>query len=136
MNTTRGERNCNPGNIERGTIIWDGMAQTQGDSRFVTFKTPEFGIRALAKILLHYFRKDGLNTVQAIITKWAPPVENDDTAYINHVCRICTVEPDTTLNVENPDTLEMIVRGIILHENGRCIYDDATIVSAIQSALI
>src|ERR1019366_8503153 len=86
MEQTRGERNCNPGNLDKVGTLWQGMAQDQStDSRFVVFLDPLWGIRALAKVLLTYYRKDGLTTVRAIIDKWAPPVENNDIAYMNDV---------------------------------------------------
>ena len=140
MTQTRGEKNNNPGNVERTATVWQGMAQQQTDPRFIVFTNPHFGIRALARILSNYYREDGLNTVAGIIARWAPPKkdnvqENDTVAYINHVCAVCGVGEDAILKVDDPDCLEMLARAIILHENGRCIYDDATIVGAVDSAL-
>lgn len=133
---TRGERNFNPGNIDRNATKWQGMAADQsGDSRFVVFVDPVFGIRALARVVLSYYRKNHLNTVRDIIDRWAPPVENDTGAYVNAVCKDCGVQPDDPINPEDPDTLEQLARGIIQHENGRVVYDDATIVKGIEMAL-
>ena len=135
MAQTRGEKNCNPGNIERNATLWQGMAADQSaDSRFIVFINPGWGIRALAKILLTY-NKQGLNTVRKIIDKWAPPVENDTGAYVNHVAEMVGVDEDTVIQVRDPETLELLTKGIIAHENGRIIYDDALIVSAIDMAL-
>jgi hypothetical protein len=79
----RGIRNNNPGNIDRNTTKWQGMADDQSsDPRFVVFKTPQAGIRALAKILLTYQNHDGLKTVRGIIGRWAPAVENNTSAYV------------------------------------------------------
>jgi hypothetical protein len=133
---TRGESNKNPGNIERNYVKWQGMSSDQSaDVRFVVFNTPHDGIRALAKLLLTYFNKYRHNTVQAIISRWAPQVENNTNAYVNHVSKALGVEPDSKIVLTNPDTLERIVTAIIVHENGRCLYDDATIVKAVDSAL-
>ena len=136
MIETRGERNNNPGNIDRSQIMWQGMSPDQSsDSRFIVFTDPIFGIRALAKVLLSYFRKYGLNTVHGIIDRWAPPSENNTGAYVNHVATVLGVGIDAPINVEDEQTLEVLVRAIIEHENGRCVYDDATIISGIDSAL-
>ena len=133
---TRGERNFNPGNIERNATRWQGMAPDQsGDDRFVVFVSPEFGIRAIAKILLNYYRDYSLNTVRKIIGRWAPSNENDTDSYINAVCRQCTVSPDDIINPSNDACLEMLVRSIIHHENGEVIYDDATIIRGVEMAL-
>ena len=136
MSETRGERNRNPGNLDRTTIKWQGMSPDQsGDSRFVVFNTPEDGIRALAKVLLSYYRKHGLNTVRGIIDRWAPPVENDTGAYVAHVAKQLSVAPDAVIDPPKPEVLEVLTIAIITHENGRCIYDDATIVRAVDNAL-
>ena len=133
---TRGEFNNNPGNIDRTAIVWNGMTADQsGDPRFVVFNTPEDGIRALAKVLLSYYRKHGLNTVRQIVNRWAPPNENDSGAYVNHVAGTLGVGPDAVIDVTDPDVLERLVKAIIAHENGRVIYDDAVIVAAIDRAL-
>lgn len=132
---TRGERNNNPGNIDRTTQKWAGMSEPQTDIRFVCFNTSEDGIRALAKVLLTYYRKHNLRSVRNIIDRWAPPKENDTESYATHVATILGVEPDAVINVEDPATLEVLVRAIIRHENGRCIYDDTTILAAIHRAL-
>ena len=136
MIETRGEKNFNPGNIDRNNTLWQGMAADQsGDSRFVVFTEPFYGIRALAKVLLSYYRKYGLNTVHKIIDRWAPPSENNTGAYVNHVAQVLGVGIDAKINVEDAQTLEVLVRAIIEHENGHCIYDDATIIKAVDAAL-
>ena len=136
MIQTRGERNCNPGLIDRnGGTLWQGMAEVQTDSRFVTFTDPVFGIRALAKVLLSYYRKHHLYTVHAIIDRWAPPSENNTGAYINHVASELGVGIDAPVDLEDPGMLEALVKAIIEHENGHCAYGDDTIRKGIDSAL-
>lgn len=138
---TRGERNNNPGNIERNATKWQGMAKDQsGDSRFVIFTDPVYGIRALAKCLMTYSKKfDGtahdIDTVGEVISRWAPSTENNTKAYVNAVAKALNVSPDDPIDMEDPITLEGLVRAIIKHENGRCVYDDATIVDAIDRAV-
>lgn len=131
----RGERNNNPGNIRlNSNIVWQG--QTRGnDPSFVSFTSPLYGIRALAKILLNYQKKDGLTTVQDMINRWAPPVENDTGAYVNAVAKHMDVAPTDQIDVTDPVVLDGMVTAIIFHENGECIYDDATISQAITEAL-
>ena len=131
---TRGERNNNPGNIEKGSA-WQGLAETQTDSRFAQFVSPEYGIRALAKVLLTYYRNYQLNTVRAIISRWAPTNENDTNSYINTVSRSMGVGPDQRLWLENENTLLKLASAIIHHENGRDIYTTDTILAGVQMAL-
>ena len=119
QNETRGFRNNNPGNI-RHSEKWLGLAEKQTDPDFCQFVSVEYGIRAIFKILETYRDKYGLKTVREIITKWAPPSENDTEAYIKGVCdyirnRHVTVFPDDEIEGWY---LYSVVAGIIHHENG------------------
>lgn len=127
---TRGLRNNNPGNIRRGAN-WQGMAATQTDSAFIQFLTPEYGIRAIAKLMQTY-QKLGLQTIRQIINRWAPPTENNTDAYIAAVSRDMGIGPDTVLLYAA--SLPRLITAIIRHENGVQPYDAATIVKGIQLA--
>lgn len=112
-----GLRNNNPGNLRPSAPPWQGEADENGG--FVVFDTMANGVRALAKNLLAYFDSHGLNTIRGIISRWAPPSDNNDTeAYIKSVCEACDVGPDAKLNLHDPDTLYWLVVGIGEHENG------------------
>ncbi len=114
-NMTRGLRNNNPGNIRKNSTQWQGLAPTQTDSDFFQFVSPEYGIRALMVTLNTYMTKYSLNTVRGIISRWAPPSENDTDAYIAAVSNDTGVGADETLSVADiPD----IAQAIIKHENG------------------
>ena len=128
---TRGERNNNPGNIDRNTIKWVGMSGIQADSRFCSFTTPAYGIRAIGKLVTNYYRMYKLNTIAKIINRWAPVVENNTDAYIKAVCLACNLNKDDLISILTPALLMLIVKAIITHENGRCIYTDADITTAL-----
>ena len=85
---SRGIRNCNPLNIRRvaGTA-WKGQRAEQTDREFVQFESMEWGIRAAFCLLRTYERKYHLNCIADIITRWAPPSENQTGQYISNVCR-------------------------------------------------
>ena len=136
MTTPRGIRNNNPGNIDRNATHWQGMSSDQsGDPRFVVFDSPLYGIRALAKVLLTYYRTYQLQTPMTIINRWAPPTENDTMAYAQQIAKALGVARGERINLEQPDTLEIVVAAIIQHENGRQPYDAALIVQAVELAL-
>ena len=122
--TVRGIRNNNAGNIRAKSIIWDGQTGID-DKGFAIFKSPEWGIRALGKLLLNYERLHGLNTVQSIISRYAPPVENVTSSYINSVSKKLGLDPHTTFVVS--DYLPILVDAIIYHENGMNPYSDELI---------
>ena len=92
-NTPRGIRNNNPLNIRHSPSRWQGMAVEQTDPSFVQFRSMAYGYRAACKLLQSYwqrFRKEGKPfTVRTIISRWAPPEDNNDTeSYIRSVLLI------------------------------------------------
>lgn len=111
----RGIRNHNPGNIRRvaGTT-WAGQSQTQTDPAFVQFIAPEYGIRAMARVLKNYFAR-GVDTVSTVIATWAPSTENNTGAYISAVVRDTGLQPNARLSTAD---LPKLIAAIIKHENG------------------
>lgn len=131
--TTRGLRNCNPMNLRHSVDKWQGAADVQADTEFVTFKSPEFGIRAGAKVLMSY-QKRGLDTVGEIISTFAPSTENDTNAYVQAVCNDCGVDSNDVLDMDNCETMTKLVKAIIKHENGVQPYSDAVILDGLRLA--
>ena len=70
-------------NIRTGAK-WKGM--TGATKGFVEFETREHGIRAWIVLMHNYRVKHRCATVRAIITRYAPPCENQTQAYIKY-CR-------------------------------------------------
>ena len=63
---------------------WKGQQGEQ--SGFCVFDTPENGLRA-AMVILKTYRKKGVITIGDIISRWAPPTENNTQSYIDFVCK-------------------------------------------------
>ncbi|NCO47143.1 MAG: structural protein P5, partial [Vibrio sp.] len=119
---TRGIRNNNPANIEDNDTPWRG--RMGNDGRFIIFDSPVNGIRALARILNTYKAKHGLNTIEGIINRFAPPVENDTNSYIAHAEKVVGVPRNMPLS---PDKYPSLIKVIIKHENGVQPYSDEVI---------
>lgn len=140
----RGIRNNNPGNIRWGDN-WQGMVEQskRTDKSFIQFENPVYGIRALAKVLTNYTKrkgmpnvgKDGIDTVREIITRWAPPNENDTEAYVRAVAKALGVQPNDPINVFDKTIMSGLVKAIIRHENGQLPYTDDVINRAISLVL-
>ncbi|EKF6769670.1 TPA: structural protein [Pseudomonas aeruginosa] len=115
----RGIRNFNPGNIRhaKGTR-WQGMSANQNDSAFVQFTGPQWGIRAIARTLITYQDKHALRTIRQIISRWAPPSENNTESYIRQVAARVGVAPDARIDVYDYRTMRTLVEAIVRHENG------------------
>lgn len=114
----RGLRNNNPLNIERTTDKWQGMADEQPDPRFVTFRSTAWGYRAALVILRNYRKRYGLTTLRELITRWAPPGENNTRAYLDTVARRSKLRPDLPVDLHNPDTVVRLLEAMAYVENG------------------
>jgi hypothetical protein len=67
---------------------------------------------------LQSYGKQGVNTLAGVISKWAPPNENNTQAYIQDVSQRLGVKPDQPIDLSNPAVRQAISTGIMLHENG------------------
>lgn len=131
---TRGIRNNNPGNIRKSKDPWQGLAERQTDAAFFVFKSPMYGIRALARVLITYQDKKKLRTIKDIIRRWAPQTENDTNAYIISVADATGFAQDQLLDMHRFDHLKPLVEAIIRHENGQQSYTDTEITKALVLA--
>lgn len=126
QNAPRGIRNNNPGNIIQSKVQFGGEVPGK-DSKFRTFESPEAGIKAMGTLIDRYKR----DTVEGIVSKWAPPNENNTQAYIKKVAQNLGVSPTQKLNLENPMVKAALVYEIIRHENGNVPYDPKTILASL-----
>lgn len=129
--TSRGIRNNNPGNIRKGEK-WQGLAENQTDSSFLIFKSPEWGIRALCRILRNYQKKYGLRDIRSIINRYAPPAENDTNSYIYSVCLALGIKDYTPVNLSDHNVMLKLLKAIIRHENGEQPYSDEILLKGIE----
>jgi len=121
MAIPRGIRNNNPLNIRRSKDQWKGMAEAQTDGAFVQFKTLEYGWRAAFYLLTRtYYHKYRLYTIRAIISKWAPPCENNSKAYVENVSRLTGIDPDEPIGIPSERSARWIALGMAMaiQENG------------------
>lgn len=109
-----GLRNNNPGNLRTGET-WQGAVGSSGG--FVTFKDMNYGIRAAATVLVNNISSQGNDTIRKLITKYAPPSENDTDAYISAVVFSTGIGADEKLTTD-ADELENLLHAIFTHENG------------------
>ena len=91
----RGLRNNNPLNIRHSADQWQGARAEQTDKSFVQFESMAYGYRAAWKVLESYWKHfHGVGqpyTATTIITRWAPPEENDTRAYIGSVLMLTSL---------------------------------------------
>lgn len=90
--TPRGIRNNNPLAIRKGNN-WLGERHPQSDPAFEEFESIEYGLRAAFILLRNYITGGGTgrvhhDTIDKIIRRWAPEVENATERYIDYVSHI------------------------------------------------
>ena len=91
---TRAQRNCNPLNIRRvAATTWRGQCSRQTDPAFVQFRSNDWGFRAAGCILRTYARRYRAVCVHDIVSRWAPPAENNTDRYIQAVCLLSGFTP-------------------------------------------
>jgi hypothetical protein len=140
---SRGYRNMNPGNIDHiPANKWQGLADPPiepppaggGRPRFARFISHEYGIRALAVLLITYQDRHGLRTIRGIVNRWAPGSENDTDAYVRQVVDHTGFPDDETLDLQTYPHLRPLVEAIIRHELGGNPYDATTIDAGLRLA--
>jgi hypothetical protein len=108
-NNNPGDLKCCDGNN------WVGLVGNNGS--FDTFSDTVYGLRAMAVDLTTKIQRDGLNTIQAIITDYAPPSENNTAAYIAAVVTSTGFSATQTLTADAA-TLAALIRAIVNQEIG------------------
>ena len=125
-----GIRTHNPLNIEIGEP-WIGRAQRKLDSRFETFKSPVWGIRAGAMLLRNYQlglagpTKTSQRTLRQVISTFAPPSENALDSYTAFVANDTGIDPDTEIDLVNdPNMLREVLKAMTKFETNQTFSDE------------
>ena len=105
----RGLRNNNPGNIRQNSIRYSGEVQPSKDAAFKQFQSMAYGYRAMFVVLHTYARKYGIDTIERMISRYAPANENHTQAYIDAVSAESGVSATSHLTSTNADVMIPIV---------------------------
>ena len=82
-------------NIRAGSAKWIGMTGTR--KGFVEFDNREHAIRAWLVLMRTYRHRYGCNTIRKIVSRFAPPNENNTEDYIAYCCRVTGLTADEEL---------------------------------------
>lgn len=122
MALPRGIRNNNPLNIRKGNN-WKGERPNQTDKEFEEFESMQMGLRAAFILLRNYMngyngRRKQCDTIEKIVSRWAPEVENATRAYIRYVSDKTGIHERQILYFNNKDQMCRIVQAMAYVENG------------------
>lgn len=128
----RGVRNHNPLNIRKGDK-WQGLDNNGTDTEFCTFINDAYGFRAAFRILKNYMRATPRHdTIRKIITRWAPPADNNDTeAYISTVSKLTGISPDSKIQFSEVGRMIDLVKAMAKVETGHD-YNERVILTGYQ----
>jgi hypothetical protein len=134
----RGIRNNNPGNIKRSVTEWEGLADPgemtefqRRETVFCVFRTSIWGLRAMALNLWNYQRKLNLLSVDAMISRWAPPSDNNRTDnYIDFVSQRVNVGKTQPIDFANSNYAVPMIAAMVQMENGIQPYSTEQIIQA------
>ncbi len=123
---SRGLKNCNPGNIRISGVKYLGEVLPSKDKAFKQFQSIAWGYRAMF-VLLYTYSKRGDKTLRQMITRYAPPIENDTNNYLNFVALRSGTSFDTPLDTLSEEQMIPIIASMSHIENGTpAILDDVT----------
>ncbi|UAN57991.1 lytic transglycosylase [Serratia sp. JSRIV004] len=137
----RGIRNNNPGNLnfvgQSGATL-----ETHATPRFARFESAFEGFTALGKQIKAYYTGTSkaagyqkLQSVEDIISRFAPPKENNTQKYIDKLSKMMGVGRGETLNIHDPQVLAMLMNGITQIENGKNPYAPEMVLKAAQATV-
>ena len=113
----RGIRNNNPLNIRRG-CNWLGLSKHQNDPSFCQFDSMTYGLRAGLIIIRTYMQRYSLNTIHGIVSRWAPPSENDTDAYVKSVASMMKIHALQTFDFGDRGRIVALVSAMCKVETG------------------
>ena len=122
MMEPRGIRNCNPLNIRTGSRSrkpWKGEIRPSLDPEFCQFSDMAHGYRAAMLLLRDYRTLYGLRTPRELISRWAPPSENDTRGYLGAVCKLTGLDPDEPIDLSRREVMTSLVAAMSQVENRR-----------------
>lgn len=116
---SRGIRNCNPGNIRQSQARFVGEVLPSRDSSFKEFQSMAYGYRAMFVLLDTYSRRYNLCTIRSMISRWAPPIENNTESYIRYVAEHSGIGADSKLDSRSQRDMIPVVMAMSEVENGQ-----------------
>jgi len=92
-----------------------GGMRGPGGKGFLQFSSPEAGLKAAYENLRYYEDKEGRKTIDSIIGRWAPPNENNTSAYQAHVKEWSGLG-DKNVSMRNADDAARVLSSITRQE--------------------
>lgn len=103
---------------------------------FRRYATPEAGVSDAVQNLKRYANQAGGSiSLEAAITKWAPPSENNTAAYIADMARKTGLKPGDAIPLNDPAAMVVFMKAMTSHEKGRVAFGDDVFQRGVNAAL-
>lgn len=120
---------ANPGNIfhidkdgdgKPDPVDWIGAAKDQPHREIVAFSSPDWGLRAMVRLLGNYQKRHGINTIAGIINRYAPAGDkrNHTPEYIAFVASMTGIHPKLPLDLTESATMMRLCPAMVRFEQG------------------
>ena len=113
MAEQRGIRNNNWLNVKYNeNNQW--LGQFGQDGEFIQFQTPLHGLRAADRILENYGVTHGIDSIEGVINRFAPPSDNNPTeVYVNKVSQLTGFGSQAPIDLGDPDVRESLISAMV-----------------------
>ncbi len=129
----RSVRNHNPGNIKSvPENLWDGEIGIDAGG-FCLFKRLENGCRAQILLLIKYYAKHQLHTIEAIVRRWNGERQSD-LFYVEYVSKMLGID-DVAVLTRYGQLVELAI-AMAQYEAGNRFYPDSYLYQLYRKALI
>lgn len=103
-------RNNNPGNIRKSSVMYEYGAIAYNPQNFAIYPDYATGKKAIKSLLKE---KNGPLTITKLMSKYAPPEDNNDpVAYAKHITELTGIESSRTVNSLNDTELNALCDAI------------------------
>lgn len=126
-----GLRQFNPGNIRPGAGF---LGETGAGGGYAQFESPEYGLRALSRLLGTYGQKRGVNTLRGLVSRYAPKSDNPESFenYIKYMSDKLGVDPDEEIDLAGRRA--ELIPAIVGFEQGQQPFSEDQISRAITAS--
>lgn len=95
-----GQRINNPFNIRQYNQGFVG--ETGAEDGFISFEDPMYGVRAADKVLTTYGRDRDIDSIRGLVSRFAPPSENETQSYIDYISGQLGIDADAEIDLSDP----------------------------------